>query len=464
MPGTKSTVLVLGSGMAGMLAARVLSDSFSEVVMIDRRPIDPGTATFSAAVPQAAHLHVLLKRGQLVLERLFPGILAELAAGGGPMNDWGNTTFWVNPYGVHALHPTEITTLQFSREALDAAVLARVAARGNIRAVSARVTRLLGEARPGRITGVVVSTRAGGAAQTTELRADLVVDCRGRSSPIVDEITALGYPEPAVSRVDNEMGYSSCVFRLARPPRWELVYIQVRPGLINRGGAACHIAPDRLVVTLGGTGDDRPSAAPDEFLAFAASAHPELAAQMVDATPLGPPRLWRSLSNVRRHFGDMRAWPSGLLVLGDALCAFNPVYGQGMTVAAVEAEALGELLATLDDPTAVAWEPRFQRQLERELFIPWLMSTMEDMRNHKFASPSLVVRALQGYMDLVLRGAVTDPALHLAFLRVMHMMRSPLSLMAPGALARVLVRTARRALGSSPASASVLEMKRSPAG
>jgi hypothetical protein len=93
------------------------------------------------------------------------------------------------------------------------------------------------------------------------------------------------------------------------------------------------------------------------------------------------------------------------------------------------------------------------------------MSTMEDTRNRKFASPSLVARSLHGYIDLVLRGAVTDPALHVAFLRVMHMMRSPLSLMAPGTVARVLVRTARRALGPPPpASTSVLEMKRSPAG
>jgi 2-polyprenyl-6-methoxyphenol hydroxylase-like FAD-dependent oxidoreductase len=449
MSRTKTTAVVLGSGMSGMLAARVLSDAFSEVVIVDRRPIDPATGTFSDAVPQADHLHVLLKRGQLVLERLFPGVLGELAAAGGPTNDWGNTTFWANPYGVHPVHPTEVTTLQFSREALDAAVLARVAARDNVRSISARVSGLVAGTGHGRITGVELTARADAAAPT-ELHADLVVDCRGRSSPIVDEMTALGYPAPAVSRVDNEMGYSSCFFEVSRTPAWELVYIQVRPGLINRGGAACRIAPDRLVVTLIGTGDDRPSAAPEEFLAFAETAHPELAAQLRDATPLGPPRLWRSLSNVRRHFGRTRAWPRGLLVLGDALCAFNPVYGQGMTVAAVEAEALGELLGELPDPAAVAWEPRFQKQLERLLFIPWLMSTMEDMRNRKFASPSLVARSLHGYIDLVLRGAVTDPALHVAFLRVMHMMRSPFSLMAPGALAHVLARTTQRALGAPP--------------
>jgi len=261
---------------------------------------------------------------------------------------------------------------------------------------------------------------------------------------------------PAVSRVDNEMGYSSCFFTVPRAPAWQLVYVQVRPGLINRGGAACQIAPDRLVVTLIGTGDDRPGAGLDEFRAFAASAHPELAAQLVDATPIGAPRLWRSLSNVRRHFGKLRGWPRGLLVLGDALCAFNPVYGQGMTVAAVEAEALGATLAAIGDPTAVAWEAKFQRRLERLLFIPWLMSTMEDMRNRKFARPNLVARALHGYIDLVLRGAVTDRALHVSFLRVMHMMRSPFSLMAPGALAHVMARSAQRALSPPPPPAALL--------
>src|ERR1043166_3902201 len=205
----KTTALVLGSGMSGMLAARVLSRSFTEVVIIDRRPADPTTGMFAAGVAQADHLHVLLKRGQQVLERLFPGVLGELAAAGGTTNDWGNTTFWVNPYGVHPVHPTEVTTLQFSREALDAAILARVAALGNVRAMSARVDGLLGSARDGRITGAMLAGKDGA---TTELRAELVVDCRGRASPIVDEMAALGFPAPAVSRVDNEMGYSSRFF------------------------------------------------------------------------------------------------------------------------------------------------------------------------------------------------------------------------------------------------------------
>jgi 2-polyprenyl-6-methoxyphenol hydroxylase-like FAD-dependent oxidoreductase len=453
--------------MSGMLAAEVLARSFAEVVIVDRRPIDAATGAFAASVPQAEHLHVLLKRGQLVLDELFPSILAELAAAGGPVNDWGETTYWVNPYGVHPLHRTEITTLQFSRQLLDATVLSRVAARDNVRMVSARVAGLLGDLQARRISGVVVTARQDDDGKRAELHADLVVDCRGRSSPIVEEMGALGYPAPAVSRIDNEMGYASAFFRTSRPPPWRLVYVQVRPGLINRGGAVCQIGPDQLVVTLIGTGDDRPGSAPEDFVAFAASAHPELAAQFADATPLGPPRLWRSLGNVRRHFGRMRRWPRGLLVLGDALCAFNPVYGQGMTVAAVEAAALADRLAKLRDPVAEPWEARFQKHLERLLFIPWLMSTNEDTRNRKFASPNLIARALHGYIDLVLRTAVTDPKTHVAFLRVMHMMRSPFGLMAPGSLARVLVRTSERALSPPPppppVSAKLLVPPRPPA-
>jgi len=350
---------------------------------------------------------------------------------------------------VHPVHPTEVTTLQFSREALDAAVLARLAARGNIRSMSGRVARLLGGPGGARILGVALAGTADGAAPT-ELRADLVVDCRGRGSPIVDEMKALGYAAPAVSRVDNEMGYSSCLFRLPSAPAWELVYIQVRPGLINRGGAACHIAPDRLVVTLIGTGDDRPGAAPEEFVAFAASAHPELAEQLRDAVPLGPPRLWRSLSNVRRHFGRMRDWPRGLLVLGDALCAFNPVYGQGMTVAALGAKALDECLRAQR-----RWHPagdldglaeRFQKQLGRLVATPWLLATGEDFRypTTDGGPPPLATRILRPYVDQVLVTAAENRQAHQAFLEVVHLMKPPSTLFKRSILVPVLAQLVRQ--------------------
>ena len=458
MDAGESVALVLGSGISGLLAARVLSAHFERVVLLDKRAYDERTGTFERGVPQSDHLHVLLKRGQQIIDGLFPGVLAELAAAGGPTNDWGSTTFWVNPFGVHPLHETDIRTVQFSRNALDRALLSRLLTSDNVSVRSAQVTALLGSKELGRVTGVraKLKTDAGGT-EVQELRADLVVDCRGRSSTVIADLATLGYAAPPISSVENEMGYASCEFDVPDETKipWRLVYLQVRPGRVDRGVAVNQIGPKRVIVTLLGTGADRPTRPEPEFRAFARDlAYPHAHDVIETAQARGQPKLWRKLSNERRHFGKMRQWPRGLLVLGDALCAFNPVYGQGMTVAAVEAEALGKVLAATPDLRAAPWEMQFQRALEGLLFIPWFMSTTEDMRNRKFAAPKLHIRALHAYFDLVLRSAIGDPVLHLNFLQIMHMMRSPFSLMGPGALIRVARRTLGRVFGKGRLSRS----------
>jgi 2-polyprenyl-6-methoxyphenol hydroxylase-like FAD-dependent oxidoreductase len=429
---------VLGAGISGLLAAHALARRYASVILVDRRPLGPD-GSFSVGVPQSDHLHVLLKRGQLIIEELFPGLLAECAATPA-RNDWGGTTFWANPFGVHPQHDAGIETWQFSRDKLDRAIFARVRALPQVQ-LRTGDAQLVGDRAAGRITGVRLGEEV--------LQADLVVDCRGRSTPVVEELKELGYPEPPTTKVDNELGYSSQVFSL--PPgeraRWKLVYLQVRPGLVDRGGALCEIEGNRLIATLIGTGEHRPEAGQAELFAFAESlGHPEIHAQLARAQPQGQPRLWRNLGNRRRHFGYVADWPRGLLVLGDALCSFNPVYGQGMTVAAVEAEALAQTLAQTDDLQGTPWEAAFQRRLESMLFIPWFMSTTEDQRNRRLQNPRLHTRLLHAYFDLVLKAAVRDRVLHVMFLRVMHMMSTPFSLLSPLAAARVAVRTLQRVL------------------
>jgi 2-polyprenyl-6-methoxyphenol hydroxylase-like FAD-dependent oxidoreductase len=447
-----SSAVVLGAGIAGLLAARVLARRYGTVTLVDRRPRgDDGW--YAQGVPQSDHLHVLLARGQLILERTFPGLLAECAATTGARNDWGATTFWANPFGVHPQHESGVATWQFSRARLDRAIYGRLADIGNLHVRSAHVRGLIGDGPGGRIQGVWLHDDGEDPDARIELRADLVVDARGRSSSLVDELKALGWPAPPISQVDNELGYSSQFFALDDGQRaaWKLVYLQVRPGLVDRGGALCEVEDGKLVATLIGTGAHRPGAGQDELLAFAESlGHSQIADALRRATPLGAPKLWRNLGNRRRHFGRMQAWPRGLVVMGDALCTFNPVYGQGMTVAAVQAEALEQQLARMDDPTTAAWEAGFQRRLERLLFIPWFMSTTEDQRNRRLANPRLHTRILHGYFDLVLRGAVRDRTLHTAFLRIMHMLRSPFSLLSPLAAMRVGWRTVQRAFGPPP--------------
>jgi 2-polyprenyl-6-methoxyphenol hydroxylase-like FAD-dependent oxidoreductase len=446
----RSSAVVLGAGVAGLLAARVLARRYGTVTLVDRRPLgDDGW--FAQGVPQSDHLHVLLSRGQLILERMFPGLLAECAATTGARNDWGANTFWANPFGVHPQHESGVATWQFSRRRLDRAICARLRELENLHVRSGHVLGLLGDRKTGRIDGVWLEGDDESA--RVELRADLVIDARGRTSPLTEELQGLGWPAPPVSRVDNELGYCSQFFALGARDRatWKLVYLQVRPGLVDRGGALCEIEDGQLVATLIGTGEDRPEAGQEAFYAFADGlGHPQIAEALRRATPIGAPKLWRNLGNRRRHFGRMKEWPRGLVVLGDALCTFNPVYGQGMTVAAVQAEALEQQLARVADPTHDAWEGGFQRRLERLLFIPWFMSTTEDQRNRRLSNPRLHTRVLHEYFDLVLRGAVRDRTLHTAFLRIMHMLRSPFGLLSPLTAVRVAVRAAQRALQSPP--------------
>ncbi|MCB9760624.1 MAG: hypothetical protein H6739_12350 [Alphaproteobacteria bacterium] len=443
-----SSAVVLGAGVAGMLAAQALSKHFGTVTLLDRRPLD-ADGTFTTGVAQSDHLHVMLQGGQFVIDRAFPGLMEECAVSPDMTNDWGPETFWVSPFGPYPQQKTPVTTWQFSRKILDRRMLKRLMALPNVSVRSAKVRGLVGE--PGRITGVEVDLPE--AEGPTVLHADLVADCRGRNSPLVKELVGLGYPEPPITRVDNQLGYASQFFQLpeGETATWKLTYLQAREGIHDRGGALCAYADGSLIAILIGYGDDRPTADPQEFLAFARSLpRAEVFADLERAQPVGNPKIWRNLGNCRRHFGRMARWPRGLIALGDAACHFNPVYGQGMTVSAIEAEALDKLLAGTPDPRSQPWERAFQQKLERLVLVPWTRSVTEDQRSRQ-ANPSLPTRVLQGYVDQVLRGAVQDPVLHSAFLRVMHMVSSPASLFSPPILARVMARSAGRRLRPPPA-------------
>jgi len=433
-----SSAVVLGAGIAGLLAAQALSKHFSQVTVLDRRTLDENQ-DFTKGVPQSDHLHVMLQRGQTIIDRMFPGIIEECAKSSDMSNDWGTETYWNNPFGVLPNQKSPIKTWHFSRGTLDRQILKRLKASPNVIITSGKIRGLMGSF--GQVTGVEFESTDTGA--LNQLTADLVVDCRGRTSPLIDDLEALGYPKPPITKVDNELGYSSQFFQLPEGERasWKLTYLQVREGIHSRGGALCEYADGKVIAILIGYGDDRPTADQEAFLAFARSLpNKKIFADLERATPLGKPKTWRNLGNCRRHFGRMKAWPRGLIALGDVACHFNPVYGQGMTVAAVEAEAFEKALQRRHKS---GWELAFQQKIERLVMVPWLMSVTEDQRSEK-ANPGLATRMLHTYLDHVLRGAVRDPVLHGAFLRVMHMVSSPASLFSPFILGRVATRSVGR--------------------
>jgi 2-polyprenyl-6-methoxyphenol hydroxylase-like FAD-dependent oxidoreductase len=439
--------VVLGGSMAGLLAARVLADAYTEVVVVERDEL-PHAAAHRRGVPQSRHIHGLLARGQQALEELFDGLTAELVDLGAPA---GDLLQHLRAYfGGHRLHPgpSGLLALQASRPLLEASLRARVRTLPSVQFMDrCDVAGLTSTSDGGRVTGVRVIRRLDGSAEQT-LAADLIVDATGRGSRTPIWLETLGYPRPPVDRVRIGIGYASRSYRLA-------------PGLLDgdlgilnaptpdhpRGGALAAIENDRFLVTLFGILGDHPPTDPAGFADFAATLQfPDIHHALRHAEPLDEPVPFRHPTSEWHRYERLPRFPDGLLVMGDAMCTFNPVYGQGMSVVALQALALRAHLQQHTRPRPV----RFLRKIGRIVDVPWNMATGGDL-----AFPRAVgkrtpqMRVLDGYLNKLFAGAAHDPRLGRAFLRVAGLVDPPQALLAPSVAARVL-RTGLRRPSSTP--------------
>lgn len=437
-------VVVLGSGVAGLCAAAAAAPHARQVTLVERDHLADGDGD-RPGVPQVRHTHALLARGSAELERLLPGLPAELRAAGALELDWTTQRFR-SVMGWSPRHGSGLRSQLCTRALLEATLRARVAALPSVHTVDgAEAVGLVGD--DARVTGVRLRRRPGrggvgrdgdgdgGHGRPEELTADLVVDATGRGSRSPDMLAALGVPRPRESVVASHLGYASRVY--ARPERrddWDL--LAVRQALPSGRAAVLYpVEGDRWFVTLAGHGDDVPPHDEEGFAAYAAGV--EGVAEALDgARPLTRIATYRRTENRWRHWERLRIWPDGVLVVGDATCAFNPVYGQGMTVAAVQARLLG---AALGRP---GWGEgdarRLQRRLAGVLRDPWRLATQEDFRYAgTVGRRSPATRLLHAYTDEVLRAATSDVAVSLRFFEVTHLLRPAAALGSPAMLVRV---------------------------
>jgi 2-polyprenyl-6-methoxyphenol hydroxylase-like FAD-dependent oxidoreductase len=289
----------------------------------------------------------------------------------------------------------------------------------------------------GAVSGVSLRSRDGGGAEL--LPADLVVDASGRGSHAPQWLRALGYDAPEETVVNAGLAYASRVYRVPSGRRfpWQALYLQSRAPGERRGGLVLPIEGGRWVVTLTGLGGEHPPTDDAGFLEYARGLRsPHLYEAIRGAEPLSPISGHRSTANRLRHFERLARWPERFVVLGDAACAFNPVYGQGMTTAALGAELLDGCLR----PGRLAGlGRRFQRELARVNRVPWLLATGEDHRypTTTGGSPGWATRWQHRYVDQVMRLSTEDPGVRLRVLEVLHLLRLPSALFTPGlALAR----------------------------
>jgi 2-polyprenyl-6-methoxyphenol hydroxylase-like FAD-dependent oxidoreductase len=444
--------LVIGGSMAGLLAARVLSERFGRVTIVERDRFPKGPA-FRKGVPQSRHLHALMIRGRMISERLFPGLGEELEEAGAVLMDSSEDFEWLTPAGFAPRFPSGLPLLMSSRDLLEWTIRERIAALPRVGFLQGTdVTGLLPTPDGKGVAAVKVRSRD--AKNQELLRADLVVDASGRNSNASKWLEALGYAPPEETYINSHLGYASRVYR--HPDRfdgdWKGLNAQAAPPEVTRGGVLLPLEGDRWMVTLSCLGGDYPPTDEAGFMDFARSLRtPILYEAIKDAEPISDISGYRDTANRRRHYEKLARQPENFLVTGDAACAFNPVYAQGMTAAALGAEVLEESLGESDNPTGLS--KRFQKKLAKATASSWLLATGEDfrVRGVEGGEATFATRLTHRYMDRVLALSLQDIGVRRTFLEVFHMLKAPTALFAPGIVAKALRgATIRRATEEKP--------------
>lgn len=435
-PGSGQAV-VLGGSMAGMLAARVLADRYERVTLVERDTF-AADADHRRGVPQGHHFHTVLLRGTEVLDSLFPGLVAELVDAGAPRTDLLGQARLVLA-GHRLCRVSTGHTVQLTRALLDRHVRDRLAALPNVKILdgcSAGGLRTTGD----RVTGVRVAYRTG---SPDVLEADLVVDAMGRSGRTATWLPTLGFAAPRAERIKADIAYVSRLVRIpeAMRPVDRMVLVGAVPGR-PRGFVLGLQEGDRWMLTIVGMAGDHPPADDAGLVEFVrSSAPPDILAAIRAAEPLERPHTHRFPTSVWRHYEELRHFPQGLLAFGDSICSFNPVYGQGMTVAALEADALRDCLAVGDRDLA----PRFHRAAAKIVAPAWQLNAGGDLALPEIPGDRpLSLRLTNRYVARLQRIAEHDPVVARAFLRVAGLLDPPSSIMAPRVLVKALTGGRRR--------------------
>lgn len=370
--------VVLGAGVAGLLAAGVLSEFYSSVTVVERDTL-PDHPSHRRGVPQGRHVHVLLSRGVHVLDELLPGLLDELATAGAVVFDDGDLSRVYVRNGPYQLkhsgtltHPKALAVYLTRRPFFEFHLRQHVGALVNVQFLDGHdVIEPL--ATDDAISGVQIINRSNGV--DTVLDADLVVDAMGRTTRTPAVLADLGYGHTPEERSDVRVGYSS------QPLSIPQGCITERLALFNQGihqyrGLLMACEHDTWMLAIGrSAAAGRPPANFAELLALAEQSLPaSIMAGLRQAQPLGPTAIIRNTAAVWRRFDQMRRFPSNLLVIGDALCSLDPTYGQGMTMAALQTLTLRECLSYGDADLA----QRFFSATIRQIGPTWTANQIRD--------------------------------------------------------------------------------------
>ncbi|MFE1878838.1 NAD(P)/FAD-dependent oxidoreductase [Streptomyces diastatochromogenes] len=451
----KPVAVVLGGSLAGLLAARALASTGARVTVVERDALPAGPEP-RKGLPQARHVHQLWSGGARALEQLLPGAIGRLRTAGVSRVPMTTDMVALSPHGWYRRWAESAFMLPASRDLLDWVVRQLVLADGDIELVErAEAVALTGT--DAAVTGVRI--RAHDAAERT-LSADLVVDATGRGSRASRWLTELGLPGPERREVDSGLVYASRLFRApeqAAPDGFPIVNIEPDPrgAGTGRGGVLMPVEDGRWIVTLfGGRGDDIPQDA-DAFDRYALKElrHPLIGELLANAEPLTEVATTRTTANRRYFFERMPVWPENFVVLGDAVCALNPVYGHGMAVSAQSALALRDVIRRHGPlGTTPGLSRHIQKAVGRTVRAAWDLAIGADVfyPGATETGPTLRDRLLSAYVGRLLYTATGNGRVARRVTDVTALQRGAEALLAPSMLVAAAVGPLKPPLTAPP--------------
>lgn len=441
MPDRKHA-LVIGASVSGLLAGRVLSEFFECVTILDRDAL-PEKAEARKGAPQSNQIHVLLAGGANAIDLLFPGFFSRLGQAGSVPVDFSTEEARWFQHGVwkrRACRPLVVHCQ--TRPLLEHAIRSEVARLPNARIrENIAVSRVAFSEDNSRVIGVHARNGSGESAEEL-IEADFIIDASGRNSAAAKWLESAGYSAPEETSVNVRIGYASRFYQAppdALPP-WKALAVYGKAPASTKSGVIFRVEGDRWIVTLMGCLGDYPAVDEAGFLDFASKLDdPAVHAWLQTAVPLTDVAPYRYPSHLRRRYERLTRFPGNFLVLGDAFCSFNPIYGQGMTACAIEALALRDCLRREGDPASL-WRPFFKAAAEI-VESPWTIATGSDFMHPRVEGerpPGSNFR--NWYFARLLQACGRDAEVTASLYEVLHLLKKPATLFRPGIIGRVLAR------------------------
>ncbi|WP_216589733.1 FAD-dependent monooxygenase [Streptomyces brasiliscabiei] len=434
---TARRAVVVGAGLAGLLAAAALRDH-AEVVVVERDTLPEGPEP-RKGVPQARHAHLLWSGGARAMEDLLPGVTDAWLAAGARRIPLPTGLVSLSAQGWVRRWPEMEFMIACSRDLLESVVRAQLLAGPGVTVLDR--TEILGlEGDASRVTGLRVRSVDG---EERVLGADLVVDAAGRGSRGTAWLDTLGVAPAPMEEVDSGLVYATRLFR-APAGTEEYPVVNVQPDgsqpVPGRSATLVPVEGGRWLVTLSGTRGGQPTAVAEEFEAFArAVRHPVVGELIARAEPLTDVVVTRSTINRRRFFEKVSGWPEGFIAIGDSVATYNPIYGHGMSVAAQSAVLLRERVAALG-LSAPGLARRVQQAVAVPVTLAWELATGTDIRYPEAIGkrPNAARRLFGRYVERLTRTALGRPLVFKAYLGVVTLTEPIGALVRPDVVLAVL--------------------------